>query len=138
MAEGYADFPIGVPLGGYTARCRCFGNAGRKDARRTNYHEQFNPSVGEQTQPKIVALWLGNDGENLVIIKTDAIYVFERFVNDLEQRLSTATGADMRGKVVVTSTHSHSAPANFDQGQAFGEAEISTSREPTWLGAPLS
>ena len=29
-------------------------------------------------------------------------------------------------------------PANFDQGQAFGEAEISTSREPTWLGAPLS
>ena len=22
MAEGYADYPVGTPLGGYTARCR--------------------------------------------------------------------------------------------------------------------
>ena len=116
MAEGYADFPVGVPLGGYTGRCRCFGNEGRYDARRTAYHYAFTPSVGVQTQPKIVALWLDNGIENLVLIKTDAIYVFERFVKELEGRLSAATGRDMVGRVVITANHSHSAPANFDQG----------------------
>jgi neutral ceramidase len=116
MAEGYADFPVGTPLGGYTARCRCFGNQGRYDARRTNYHDQFNPSVGVQTQPKIVALWIESQGQDLVLLKTDAIYTFEGIVNTLAERLSTATGRDLRGKVVVASNHSHSAPANFDQG----------------------
>jgi hypothetical protein len=116
MAEGYADLPIGTPLGGYTARCRCFGNAGRYDARRTAYNDSFNPSVGVQTQPKIVSLWIDNGTQNLVLIKNDAIYVFEGMVTALEQRLSAATGLDLTGKVVVTSTHSHSAPANFDQG----------------------
>src|SRR5262245_28792219 len=75
MAEGYADFPIGTPLGGFTARCRCFGNAGRYDARRTAYNDSFNPSVGEQTQPKVVALWIDNGEQNLVLVKNDAIYV---------------------------------------------------------------
>lgn len=116
MAEGYADFPIGTPLGGYTSRCRCFGNQGRYDARRTHYHDQFTPSVGVQTQPKIVALWIESGGQDLVLLKTDAIYTFEGVVNAVADRLSVATGRDLAGKVVVASNHSHSAPANFDQG----------------------
>lgn len=116
MAEGYADFPVGTPLGGYTSRCRCFGNSGRYDARRTAYHSEFTPSVGVQTQPKIVALWLESGEQDLVLLKTDAIYTFEGIVNALAERLSAATGRDLAGKVVVASNHSHSAPANFDQG----------------------
>jgi neutral ceramidase len=116
MAEGYADYPVGTPLGGYTARCRCFGNRGKTDGRNTAYNYSFNPSVGVQTQPKIVALWLESAGQDLVLIKTDAIYTFEGMVNTLTQRLSAATGRDLTGKVVIASSHSHSAPANFDQG----------------------
>jgi len=116
MADGYADYPVGTPLGGYTARCRCFGNQGKSDGRRTAYSDSFNPSVGVQTQPKIVALWLESAGQDLVLVKTDAIYVFEGMVNSLTERLSAATGRDLTGKVVITSTHSHSMPANFDQG----------------------
>ncbi|MBI3784520.1 MAG: hypothetical protein HY270_14085, partial [Deltaproteobacteria bacterium] len=116
MAEGYADFPVGTPLGGYTARCRCFGNHGKTDGRRTAYNDSFNPSVGVQTQPKIVVLWLETGGQDLVLVKTDAIYTFEGMVDILEQRLSAATGRDLAGKVIIASSHSHSAPANFDQG----------------------
>lgn len=116
MAEGYADLPVGTPLGGYTGRCRCFGNGGRYDARRGAYHDAFNPSIGVQTQPKIVALWLDNGSEDLVLIKTDAIYVFEGIVTAVEKQLSEALGRDLSGRVVVTASHSHSAPANFDQG----------------------
>ena len=116
MAEGHADFPVGVPLGGYTGRCRCFGGGGRYDARRTAYHTAFTVSVGVQTQPKIVALWLDNGEQDLVLLKTDAIYTFEGIVNELEDRLGSATGRDLQGKVVLASNHSHSAPANWDQG----------------------
>lgn len=116
MAEGFADFPVGVPLGGYTGRCRCFGGSGRLDGRRTAYQVGFTSSVGVQTQPKIVALWLESGGEELVLLKTDAIYTFEGFVNELEKRLGAATGRDLHGRVVLASNHSHSAPANWDQG----------------------
>ena len=116
MAEAYVDLPVGTPLGGYSARCRCLGGSGRYDSRRTAYHNEFTPSVGVQTQPRIVALWLENGPQDLVLIKMDAIYVFEGIVTALEERLSAATGRDLRGQVVVTASHSHSAPANFDQG----------------------
>jgi len=116
MAEGFADFPVGAPLGGYTSRCRCFGDAGRYDGRRSNYHTRFNPSVGVQTQPKIVALWLENGWQDLVILKTDAIYTFEGIVTAVEKRLTAATGRNMAGRVTLAANHTHSAPANFDQG----------------------
>jgi len=116
MAEGFADFPVGAPLGGYTSRCRCFGDAGRYDGRRSNYHTRFNPSIGVQTQPKIVALWLENGAQDLVVLKTDAIYTFEGMVNAVEKRLSAATGRNLAGRVTLAANHSHSAPANWDQG----------------------
>lgn len=116
IAEAFADFPVGAPLGGFTSRCRCFGGAGRYDGRTTAYQNQFSPSLGVQTQPKIVALWLENGPQSFVLMKTDAIYVFEGLVTAVERTLSEATGRDMRGKVVITANHTHNAPANFDMG----------------------
>lgn len=116
MAEGFADFPVGAPLGGYTARCRCFGDAGRYDGRRNPYITRFNPSVGVQTQPKIVALWLENGHQDLVILKTDAIYTFEGMVTAIEAKLSATTGRNLAGRVTLAANHTHSAPANWDQG----------------------
>ncbi len=116
MAEGYLDFPVGTPLGGFTSRCRCFGGKGRYDARHGAYHDAFTPSVGVQTQPRVAAMWLENGSQELVLLKVDAIYTFEGVVNAVAQRLSAAVGHDLTGKVVVASSHSHSLPANFDQG----------------------
>lgn len=116
MAEGFVDFPVGAPLGGYTARCRCFGDSGRYDARRNPYITRFNPSIGVQTQPKVVALWLDNGWQDLVLLKTDAIYVFEGMVTAIERRLSEATGRNLAGRVTLAANHTHAAPANWDQG----------------------
>jgi len=52
----------------------------------------------------------------MVWIRADAIYVFEGLVDAVQDKLTQATGIDMRGKVILSVNHSHSAPANFDMG----------------------
>jgi neutral ceramidase len=116
MAEGFVELPVGVPLGGYTGRCKCFGGEGEYDDRRSAYTKNFNPSIGVQTQPKLAALWLENGDQDLLILKTDAIYTFEGMIQELEERLGATTQRDLGGKIVLASNHSHSAPANFDRG----------------------
>ncbi len=116
VAEGFLEVPVGAPLGGYTGRCKCFGGDGEYDNRRVPYTTRFTPSVGVQTRPKIAVLWLDNGDEDLVLVKTDAIYSFEKVVTELEERLGAATGRELAGNVVMATNHSHSAPANFVDG----------------------
>ena len=59
---------------------------------------------------KALALTAGD--ETVVILKVDLIYVYEGMVFDLEQRL----GPDFAGKVIITSSHSHSAWAQHYYG----------------------
>lgn len=119
MAQGYLDFPVGTPFGGYTGRCNCFGNDGEVDKRQTSYVESFNPSVGIQTAARGHALWLENGQENLVFIKIDSIYTFEILVEEVEARLTAATGQDMDGRVIIAASHTHNAPANWDHGMTW-------------------
>ncbi len=116
MSEGVLDYPVGSAMGGYTGRCTCFGGDGEIDDRRTAYTNRFNPSVGIQTRPRVVAMWLHNGQEDLVLIKVDAIYVYDGFITELERRLSAATGKDLDGRVVLAANHSHSAPASWSKG----------------------
>ena len=120
VAEAPIDFPMGAPLGGYTGRCTCFGGDGVVDGedgkRDSAYIESFAPTVGVQTRATAKALWLENGDQDLVIIKTDSIYSFDNLVEVLEEELEAATGIDMDGKVVHTTSHSHNTPANYDQG----------------------
>lgn len=116
MAEAYLDYPVGAPLGGYTGRCNCFGNAGEVDKRQSAYIENFNPSAGVHMQPKAVALWLENGQQDLVMIRFDAIYSFDKLTRDLGDRLSEESGHDLRGKVTLSANHSHNAPANYNDG----------------------
>jgi neutral ceramidase len=116
MAEGFSDLPIGAPLGGYTGRCDCFGNDGEVDKRDSQYSLEFNPSAGLHTRPKLQALWLDNGDQDLVLLKADAIYSFDDMVEDLEYRLSEATGRDLEGRVVLATNHSHSQPGNYQHG----------------------
>jgi len=116
MAEGTLDLPIGAPLGGYTGRCRCFGDAGDVDNRDSAYVQSFNSSAGIQTRTRGQALWLENGDQDLVIIRADLIYAFEGVVEALEDELGEATGTDLDGKVVLAVSHTHNAPANWDHG----------------------
>ena len=104
-AEQILDVPVGTALGGYTARAGFLGAAGVVDTRKIKIASTFNPSIGRTTAPRVKAVALTAGDETVVILKVDMIYVYEGMLFDLEQRL----GPDFAGKVIITSSHSHSA-----------------------------
>ena len=111
-AERILDIPVGTALGGYTARAGFLGTAGVIDSRKVAISGPFNPSIGVESAPRVKALALTSGDETVVIIKADLIYVYEGMVFDLEQRL----GPDYVGKVIIASSHSHSAWAQHYYG----------------------
>ncbi|HEY6035728.1 MAG TPA: hypothetical protein VIV58_15745 [Kofleriaceae bacterium] len=104
-AEAIFDIPVGTALGGYTARAGFLGAAGVVDTRKIQISSTFNPSIGVTAAPRVKALALTAGDETVLILKSDLIYIYEGMVYDLEQRL----GPDFAGKVILTSSHSHSA-----------------------------
>jgi neutral ceramidase len=111
-AETIFDIPVGTALGGYTARAGFLGAAGVVDTRKIQISSTFNPSIGVEAAPRVKALALTAGDETVVILKSDLIYIYEGMVYDLEQRL----GPDFAGKVILTSSHSHSAWAQHYYG----------------------
>lgn len=108
-AERVLDIPVSTALGGYTSRAGFLGKAGIVDARKVKIAGTFNPSIGVTTAPRVKAVALTAGDETVVILKFDAIFVYEGMVFDLEQRL----GPEYAGKVLITASHSHSAWAQF-------------------------
>jgi neutral ceramidase len=108
-AERILDVPVGTALGGYTSRAGFLGKAGIVDARKLKISGSFNPSIGLTTAPRVKAVALTAGDETVVILKFDAIFVYEGMVYDLEQRL----GSEYAGKVIISASHSHSAWAQF-------------------------
>ncbi len=108
-AENLLDVPVGTALGGYTGRAGFISSAGSVDARKVKTSGTFNPSIGVESAPRVKALALSAGGETVVLIKLDAIFAYEGMLFDLEQRL----GADFAGKVIIATSHSHSAWAQF-------------------------
>gem|GEM_PF-525949 len=119
VAEQPIDFPMGAPMGGYSDRCDYLGSSGAVDNRDSVYTVAFASSSGIQTRSQAKALWLTNDDQDLVIIKVDVVYTFDGMVRDLERRLERATGRDLAGRIVLTSSHTHSAPANYSESFPF-------------------
>ncbi len=99
------DIPVGTALGGYTARAGFLGTAPIVDNRKVAMPGTFNASIGVETAPRAKALALTAGDETIVIINVDVIYIYEGMVYDLEQRLGSA----FAGKVILVSSHSHSA-----------------------------
>ena len=118
-AEAALLLPIGTPLSGYTSRCDCFGNSGDADRRDSAYTSEFAASAGVQTAIPVKAFWITNGDQDLVILKIDLIYAFDGLVEEMERRLSAATGKDLDGKVVVTTNHSHSSHGAFSDQITF-------------------
>ncbi|MEC7985066.1 MAG: neutral/alkaline non-lysosomal ceramidase N-terminal domain-containing protein [Myxococcota bacterium] len=112
-AEAFLDFPIGSPMGGYTARCGYLGGAGKPDNRKSAYILAFNPSAGIQTTPTVKVLWIDNGDQSFVLIKVDVIYSYDQLIEDVEDQLEAATGLELDGRVMITASHTHNAPANF-------------------------
>ncbi|CAN5684258.1 hypothetical protein BH11MYX3_BH11MYX3_43320 [soil metagenome] len=108
-AENVLDIPVGTALGGYTGRAGFISSAGKVDTRVIATPGTFNASVGVESAPRVKALALTAGGETVVIIKLDAIFAYEGMLFDLEQRL----GPDFAGKVIIATSHSHSAWAQF-------------------------
>lgn len=104
-AEVVLDVPVGTALGGYTARAGFIGTAGVVDTRKNQLSGTFNPSIGVYTAPRAKAVALTSGDETVIIVKLDAIFAYEGMLFDLEDRL----GPDFHGKVIIATTHSHSA-----------------------------
>jgi neutral ceramidase len=119
VAEIDIDFPMGAPMGGYSNRCDYLGRHGAVDQRRSAYTIAWSSSAGIQTRSRAQVLWLNNGDQDLVLIKADVIYSFDKLVRDIEYQLSQATGRDLAGRVVVTTSHTHHAPANFSDSYHF-------------------
>lgn len=118
-AEAALELPVGTPLSGYTSRCGCFGGDGDADRRDSAYAYEFAASAGVQTPIPVKAFWIANGDQDLVILKVDIIYSFDGLVEEMERRLSEATGKDLDGKVVLTTNHSHSAHGDFSDQITF-------------------
>lgn len=108
-AEAVLDIPVGTALGGYTSRAGFLGSAGVVDARKVKISGSFNPSIGVTTAPRVKAVALTAGDETVILMKMDAIFVYEGMLFDLEQRL----GPEYAGKVILSASHSHSAWAQF-------------------------
>ena len=116
-AENVLDIPVGTALGGYTARAQFLSDAPTVDTRKVAISGTFNPSIGFSAAPRVKAVALNAGGEQVVIVKSDMIFVYEGMLYDLEQRL----GPDFAGKVILASSHSHSAWA---QMTAYGPLKL--------------
>lgn len=113
VAESFVDLPVGVPLSGYTSRCKCFGGDGAADRRDSQYRSKFAPSAGVQTRIPAKAFWINNGDQDLLVLKLDVIYSFDGLVESLEASIGEATGRDMDGKVVLATNHSHASYGDF-------------------------
>ncbi len=119
MAQGVLDLPVGAPLGGFSSRCNYLGGSSRVDERQTPYNVGFVPSTGVHTPAEAQVLWLEAGGQALLLARIDAIYSYDGFVDELEARLTADTGVDMHGRVVVATSHSHHAVADYTKQEGF-------------------
>lgn len=109
IGDVFIDLPVGSVQGGYQARSRSAGMRGMVDARDVPSSDMYMPSVGIETRPHARALALNAGTENVVIIKMDLPLGYDTFTFDVERAL----GAEFSGKVIVATSHSHGAMAQY-------------------------
>jgi neutral ceramidase len=115
LAEQTLDLPIGTALGGNTSRARPLDDQGRVDDREVALSGSFNPSVGFETLPMVRAVALSAGDETVVLLHTDTIFGDDTLTHEVEARL----GPELAGKLVWTSSHSHTAPGQYSADTKF-------------------
>ena len=113
VAEGKIDIPIGAPMAGYSNRCFFLGGASTIDDRESQYAMAFATSTGVQTSIMAEALWLDNGDQEWILLTIDSIYSYDELVREVERQIEMATGINVEGKVIISASHTHAAPANY-------------------------
>lgn len=103
--------PIGAPLGGYGARLIPLGQSTAADGRPRRFTKSFVPSVGMHDAPRAEALAIEAGGERVVLMRIDAPLINENALFAVES--AVAPDGSMRGRILVTASHSHAAWAGW-------------------------
>jgi len=121
VQSGFLRLPAGVPMGGYTSRDAAFGGTRTRprDLRKSNWTQKFHPSAGQLTGTPLQTLWLTNGDRHFVVLRIDLVAAFDGIVFEIEKRLSSITGIDLTGQVVMVTSHSHSSPAAHHRSLQF-------------------
>ena len=119
VAEGKIDIPIGSPMAGYSNRCFFLGGASTIDDRESQYGLAFATSSGVQTSIMAEALWLDNGDQEWILLTIDSIYSNDELVREVERLIEAGTGVNVEGKVVVSASHTHHAPATYSDQVPF-------------------
>ena len=112
VGEAPLDLPVGTPLGGYTARMKLLGGTA-PDGRQVPHAKAFVASAGVQTRPQVRALYLKAGSEPVLLVKADLCVAYDRLVYDLERELSTRGLMSSRGRVIVSTSHTHGGYGTF-------------------------
>lgn len=111
VASRVLPMPIGAPLGGYGNRLIPLGQSIAADARPRRFATSFVPSVGVHDAPKAEALAVEAGAERFVLLRVDTVLLNENNLYALEEAI--APDGSMRGKVLVSASHSHAAWAGW-------------------------
>jgi neutral ceramidase len=111
LGSAVLPMPIGAPLGGYGDRCIPLGNSHAADARPLRYAKAFVPSIGVADAPQAEAIAIEAGQDRVVIVRIDSVLLNENNLFALEQAI--APDGSMRGRVIASASHSHSAWAGW-------------------------
>ena len=103
--------PIGTPVGGYASRAIGLGGAKPVDDRPRRFGKSLVPTVGIHDAPRAEALALEAGGERVVVVRVDAPLLNENTLFELESKV--ASDGSMRGRIIMTASHSHAAWAGY-------------------------
>jgi neutral ceramidase len=103
--------PIGAPLGGYGNRLIPLGQSVAADKRPRRFTKSFVPSVGIHDAPKAEAIAIEAGKERFVLVRVDTVLSLENSLYALESAI--APDGSMRGRVIVSASHSHAAWAGW-------------------------
>ena len=103
-ASGFLDSPVGVSMAGYGAR-----TAGT----HATWSDILKGSRGFYGRMVIKALALQVGSERLVFVKSPLLTSDSYLSDGIANRLLAAYNLDLRGRIIMSATHSHHAPARF-------------------------
>ena len=103
LAIGVLDFPLGVSMAGY----------GFRKGPKTRYARAMGGSNGLHTGFNIKVLVLDDGVERVAIVRLPIGWTTDLLVARISQAVVDKAGVNLFGKILISSTHTHSGPARF-------------------------
>lgn len=97
------DFPLGVSMAGFGFRPGAKGPYAKALGASTGMYDRFDVKV----------LIVDNGVDQVVLIRSPLVFSTDFLLTQIVQSVIEKTGVDLSNKIIMTSTHSHSAPARF-------------------------